>query len=163
MGLWKLSENGKQNLLRIYSENSFFGYRSLLGQDEYYASTIALKPSQVLYFPFNDISELQNEVPEVFQYFTVFLASELKEAELRLTRASSMKMKHRVINTLLYLKKHHGDYTWTYREIGEYCGGETETVIRICNQLKHAGVLQKESRHWKIVNEQKLIAMQNEH
>ena len=105
MGLWKLSKNGKQNLLRIYSENRFFGYRSLLGQDEYYASTMALKPSRVLYFPFKDISELQSKVPEVFQYFTVFLASELKEAELRLTRASSMKMKHRVINTLLYSQK----------------------------------------------------------
>lgn len=161
VGLGKLSPNGKQSLLRIYSSNRFFGYRSLLGQDDYYASTMALKPSIVVYFPFHAIRDLQERVPEVFQYFTVFLASELKEAELRLSRASSMKMKHRVIDSLLFLKEHHSDYTWTYREIGEYCGGETETVIRICNQLKNDGLLKKESRHWKIVDKARLVAIRD--
>ena len=102
-------------------------------------------------------------MPEVFQYLTIFLSTELKEAEMRIFRVSSMKMKHRVIDSLLYLNNNHRDYSWTYREIGEFCGGETETVIRICNQLKTAGALKKESRHWKIVDEQKLLELRDQY
>lgn len=163
VGLGKLALNGKQSLLRIYSKHCFFGYRSLLGQDDYYASTVALKSCQLLYFPFKSIAELQEKVPEVFRYFTIFLSSELKEAEIRIFRASSMKMKHRVIDSLIYLNKNHCNYSWTYREIGEFCGGETATVIRICNQLKTAGALKKESRHWKIVDEKKLRELREQY
>lgn len=161
IGLEKLSPNGKQSLLRIYSKQRFFGYRSLLGQDEYYASTVALKPSEITYFPFQNLEQLQQKVPEVFQYFTVFLASELKEAELRLSRASCMKMKSRVIDSLLYFKNNHENYAWTYREIGEYSGGETETVIRICNQLAKLGAIKKEKRRWSIIDAEKLLTLRD--
>ena len=163
VGLGKLSPNGKQSLLRIYSEQRFFGYRSLLGQDDYYASTMALKPSEIIYFPFLNLNQLLQKVPEAFQFFTIFLASELKEAELRLSRASSMKMKNRVIDSLLYFKNNHDDYDWTYREIGEYSGGETETVIRICNQLVLSGAIKKEQRQLTIIDEDKLLALRDEY
>ena len=159
VGLHKLSRNGKQRLLRVYSERSFFGYRSLLGQDRYYGSAIVLKPCSALFFPFDNIATLQEKVPDVFRYFASFLCTELKDAELRIFRSSSVKMKDRVIDSLLYLHNHHGHYSWTYREVGEFCGGETETVIRICNQLKLAGALKKESRHWRIVDERRLLEL----
>ncbi|WP_066013845.1 Crp/Fnr family transcriptional regulator [Endozoicomonas atrinae] len=157
VGLNKLSWNGKQRLLRVYSEQSFFGYRSLLGQDHYYGSAIVLKPCRVLFFPFNSIEAIQEKVPDVFRFFASFLCAELKDAELRIFRSSSVKMKDRVIDSLIYLNNFHGHYSWTYREVGEFCGGETETVIRICNQLKKSGALKKESRHWKIIDEKKLL------
>ncbi|WP_020584018.1 Crp/Fnr family transcriptional regulator [Endozoicomonas elysicola] len=159
VGLHKLSPNGKQRLLRVYSEHSFFGYRSLLGQDPYYGSAIVLKPCNVLFFPFDKITELEKKVPDVFRYFSSFLSTELKDAELRIFRSSSVKMKDRVIDSLLYLQNYHGNYDWTYREVGEFCGGETETIIRICNQLKQVGALKKESRHWRIVDERKLLSL----
>ncbi|WP_067515750.1 Crp/Fnr family transcriptional regulator [Endozoicomonas ascidiicola] len=159
VGLHKLSGNGKQRLLRVYSQKGFFGYRSLLGQDRYYGSAIVLKSCSVVFFPFNNIDLLQEKVPDVFRFFASFLSAELKDAELRIFRSSSEKMKHRVIDTLIYLHKNHGSYSWTYREVGEFCGGETETVIRICNQLKSAGLLKRESRRWEIVDEGRLLEL----
>ena len=161
VSLHKLSASGKQRLLRIYSENSFFGYRSLITRERYHGSAIALKPCMVLVFPFGHIEELQQKVPDVFRYLATFLCGELKDAELRIFRNTSATMKQRVLDALAYLHQHHGHYPWTYREVGEFCGGETETVIRICNQLKKAGVLKKESRHWKVVDEQKLLELKD--
>ena len=115
----------------------------------------------VLFFPFSHIEELQQKVPDVFRYLATFLCGELKDAELRIFRTTSATMKQRVLDALAYLHQHHGHYPWTYREVGEFCGGETETVIRICNQLKKAGVLKKESRHWKVMDEQKLLELKD--
>lgn len=159
VGLAKIAPNGKQSLLRVYNNGHFFGYRSLLGQERYYGSTMALQATELLHFPFKNMQQLQQTVPEAFRYFTLFLAAELKEAELRLSKASAMKTRHRIIDSLLYLNSKNDGYSWTYREIGEFCGGETETIIRLCNQLKSQGILAKENRRWKIIDHDKLAAL----
>ncbi len=161
VGLYKLSLNGKQRLLRIYSKNSFFGYRSLLGGESYHCTTVAFKPCHIVFFPFQDIQELHDKVPDVFRYFASFLCSELKDAELRIFRSSSVKVKHRVIDSLHYLHANHGEYEWTCREVGEFCGSETETVIRVCNELKRAGALTKAGRHWKVIDNGMLLELKN--
>ena len=42
----------------------------------------------------------------------------------------------RVMDSLYFLKQNFPDYNWTYREIAEYAGCETETAIRIAKELK---------------------------
>ena len=146
VGLFKISSNGKENILRLYQDESYFGYRSLFSNESYYGCTRALKPSTVLHIPVESLKQLTETAPEVLASLSIQLSEELREAETRLTSLANNKVKKRVIEALLHLKKHHPEYQWTRREIGEYSGGETETVTRICSQLNKDGYLDIKGR-----------------
>lgn len=51
------------------------------------------------------------------------------------------------MDSLYFLKQHFPDYNWTYREIAEYAGCETETAIRIAKELKQNGAFDRISVH----------------
>ena len=75
------------------------------------------------------------------------LADELREAEERLAKSAYLRTLDRVMDSLYFLKQNFPDYNWTYREIAEYAGCETETAIRIAKELKQNGALDRISGH----------------
>ena len=77
----------------------------------------------------------------------MFIADELREAEERLAKSAYLRTLDRVMDSLYFLKQHFPDYNWTYREIAEYAGCETETAIRIAKELKQNGAFDRISGH----------------
>src|SRR5690554_6272095 len=45
VGLFSLSEEGQETLLRVFSKDSIFGHRSFVAQEPYHASAICLAPT----------------------------------------------------------------------------------------------------------------------
>ncbi|RRD41222.1 Crp/Fnr family transcriptional regulator, partial [Tessaracoccus sp. OH4464_COT-324] len=68
------------------------------------------------------------------------LANELRDAEERLAKSAYLRTLDRVIDSLYFLTTNFPYYNWTYREIAEYAGCETETAIRIAKELKQNGL-----------------------
>lgn len=146
VGLYQVSELGKESLLRIYSSGSFFGYRSLFTNQEYPSTARAMLDCEVIHIDIKNLDSLYNISPDMASYLTKEVCTELGEAEKRLMQFNAFSAKKRILDTIYFMFQTYPDYPWTYREIGEYSGTDTSTVIRYCKILKESGVLIKTSK-----------------
>lgn len=141
VGLYHMLENGKVCLVRIYHQGEFFGYRSLFGNSFYHCSSRVLKPASLTRITPHEPQGFLNHLPTLGSHLLSRLASEFGDAEKRLASMAYDKTIQRVINSIEFLHEQWPEYTWTWREIAEYAGCETETAIRISRTLKEQGLL----------------------
>ncbi|MGF1736430.1 Crp/Fnr family transcriptional regulator [Photobacterium satsumensis] len=134
-----VSESGKDSILRLYQEGEFFGFRSMISNEKYYASARALIDCDLTFIRIPSLELLNQISPETSSRLFAQLAKELRQAEQRMAKIATSKVKERVLDSIYHLINTYPDYPWTRREIGEYCGSETETIIRVCRQLKSEG------------------------
>ncbi|MFS1414765.1 hypothetical protein BCU70_01895 [Vibrio sp. 10N.286.49.C2] len=146
IGLYQVSEGGKESLLRIYGPGSYFGYRSLFTGQNYPSTARAMLNSIVVKINVNDFKSLDEIAPNLASYLMKEVCYELGEAEKRLMQFNGFNARKRILDTIAYFFEMHPDYPWTYREIAEYSGTDITTVIRYCKGLKETGLLRKDSR-----------------
>lgn len=157
IGLYQVTESGKESLLRIYGPGSYFGYRSLFSEQKYPATARTMVNSELMKININDFTELESLAPILSAYLMREVCEELGEAEKRLMQQTSGSSKKRILDAIYHLFSFYPNYSWTYREIGEYSGTDTTTVIRYCKVLKEAGCLKQNSRkpvptHMKLIS-----------
>ncbi|MDH2926696.1 Crp/Fnr family transcriptional regulator [Lonepinella koalarum] len=141
IGLFHLLENGKESLLRIYQAGDYFGFRTLFSHDSYHCSAKVLKDVELDKIELHDLSAFITANPDFVHHLMIQLADELQDAEQRLAKASYTRSLDRVADSIMYLKKEFPEYAWTHREIAEFSGCETETEIRINQELKRKGII----------------------
>ncbi|MDR9825604.1 Crp/Fnr family transcriptional regulator [Vibrio sp. FNV 38] len=146
IGLYQVSESGKESLLRIYGPGSYFGYRSLFTKQNYPATARSMLDSTVVHTCVSDFKTLDRQSPELANYLMKEVCGELGEAEKRLIQFSAFSAKKRILDSVFHVFDMYPDYPWTYREISEYSGTDISTVIRFCKKLKEMGFLLKDSR-----------------
>ncbi|AJR09076.1 putative cAMP-binding protein - catabolite gene activator and regulatory subunit of cAMP-dependent protein kinase [Photobacterium gaetbulicola Gung47] len=146
VGLYQVSETGKESLLRIYGPGSFFGYRSLFTNQHYPSTARAMLDSKIVHVDVNDFKSLDLAAPCLADFLMKEVCAELGEAEKRLMQFNAFSAKKRILDTIYYVFHTYPEYPWTYREIGEYSGTDTTTVIRYCKTLKESGILESNSR-----------------
>jgi CRP-like cAMP-binding protein len=157
IGLFQVSEIGRETLLRIYAGGSFFGYRSLFTEQTYPSTARAMLNSEIVHIDIKDFASLNLIAPEVACQLTKEVCGELGEAEKRLMQFNAYCARKRILDTVHYIFRTYPDYPWTYREIGEYSGTDTSTVIRYCKTLKEIGILNKNSRKPQPVDLNRLV------
>ena len=146
IGLYQISENGKETLLRIYGPGSFFGYRSLFTQQQYPSTARAMIESKIEKIRLHNFDELNHVAPKLAGYLVQEVCTELGESEKRLLQYNLFNSPKRIIDAIHFLFSQYPTYSWTYREIGEYSGTDTTTVLRICKKLKEVNLLDNHSR-----------------
>ncbi|MGR5287223.1 Crp/Fnr family transcriptional regulator [Vibrio maritimus] len=152
IGIYQTTESGKESLLRIYGPGYFFGYRSLFTEQDYRSTARAMLPSHLSHIQLDTFQELEAISKELSGYLVRGVCYELGEAESRLTQMTSNSAKVRIMDAIGYLFDNHPEYQWTYREVGEYSGTDTTTVIRFCKELKNCGALDDSSRKLHVKN-----------
>ena len=157
LALTYISENGTESLLRIFTNCCLFGHRTFLAHGQYHATATVLKDAEVLFMD----ESLANEILKTNNDFVVRMAQnlaiDLKNAENRLRDMVGKRASQRVIETLIFLKHQTPDFSWTRREIGEFCGVKTETVSRALSELESNGLIERVGRTISILDEEKLI------
>lgn len=161
VGLFINDSNGKERIIRLYDNSGYFGCRSFISGEQYHSTSITLTETTVEHFPFSSPKELMHQSPEDFYRITLALSVELGEAEHRLANMANLKVRSRIIDTLIYLLNRYPDYHWTRREIAEFCGCEPETAIRICRALEKDGLISGIGRQLKIIDQESLTALRN--
>ena len=157
VGLYQLTEGGKESLLRIYGPNSYFGYRSLFTHQTYPSTARAMLPSTITKLnidSFNTLLELDSALAHSLMQE---VCHELGQAETRLVDFNNCNAKRRINKTLHYFFCTYPNYPWTYREISEYSGTDITTTIRHCATLKASNILDKTSRKPKLSKQEQLI------
>lgn len=150
IGLYHSLENGKETLIRLYHSNQYFGFRTLFSHTPYHCTARVLQDASIIRIQPISYARFLAENPEFSQYLINQLACELHDAEHRLTSTAYKRSYDRVVDAIVSLTESYPDYPWTYREVAEFCGCETETAIRISRELKKQGILDKSHRHLRI-------------
>ncbi|MCB9063019.1 MAG: Crp/Fnr family transcriptional regulator [Halobacteriovoraceae bacterium] len=157
VGLVNILPNGEESLLRVFGPNNFFGHRTMLANETYHSTTIALDETRLCFVSKERFYEIIHKQPDILLKMTEILAKELKAAELRLRDSTGKKAQTRIIESLVYLKTKHPNHRWTRKEIGEYSGTKTETVARVLSLLEKENLIKKIGRNILIESTEDLL------
>lgn len=157
VGLTDITDTGNEILLRVFGKNFYFGHRSFLANESYHATTVCLTDVILYHIPFEDIDELIVKSPQLVKHLLKVLAMELRLAEEKFNDLSGKAATSRIIESLIFLKHRNENYNWTRKEIGEFCGCQTETVTRVLTLCEKAGLISKDGRKIIILDENNLL------
>ena len=111
-------------------EKEFFGYRSLLSEEPYYFSAIALTDATLCLLPKQHLDRAIEDNPQLAKLLIKQLAMDLKTSDQRWLSQTSEGAHERVERALRELNQKVPEYKWTKREIAQFAGTTTETVFR---------------------------------
>ena len=159
IGLFHISESGKETFLRIFSKNSLFGHRSYFASENYHASTIALTETKFKHILPKECESFFQEQPDALRAITTELAKDLGKAEVRLAGLQDKTTNQRIAESLVFLKLKYPEKTWTRKEIAGYSCSSSESVTRFLTYCEDQNVLRKTGRDFEILDREKILSL----
>jgi CRP-like cAMP-binding protein len=154
-------ENGKTQIAQVYGKGSMIGYRALFSEDEYKSSAIAVDQTELCFIPKTTILELVKRNPDLALRFLKQLSDDFRMMESRLHRVSANTAVERIAEALLFLRENFHEKNWTRKEISEWAGTTTETVIRTLALFEEEGLIEQKGRVINIVKRNLLLKKAN--
>ncbi|PHR99872.1 MAG: Crp/Fnr family transcriptional regulator [Leeuwenhoekiella sp.] len=155
--LSKLSENGKDQIVKIASKGEVMGQRSLIAEEAANLSAVALNDMQLCFIPKENFTESLSKNPEFIQALLKNMAHELKLADDVIVNIAQKTVNQRVAGILLYLDTHFGTDADGYlslvlsrNDIADVVGTATELCIRTLTKFKKEGLIETEGKRIKI-------------
>jgi CRP-like cAMP-binding protein len=162
VGLTYVGLKGEEHLLRIFKVGRVHGHRSIFANEVYHSSAVALEDSEISVIPKECLFEMIKQKPEMAFHFLNVLAVELKEAELKLISRSEKDVAGRIAETLIYLTEQYPEHSWTRREIAEFCGSTTPTVIKTMAKFEEKGWISQSGRKFLILKKKNLLSVSDD-
>ncbi|TYP98995.1 CRP-like cAMP-binding protein [Tenacibaculum adriaticum] len=161
--LSKLSENGKDQIIKLVVKGDLIGQRSIISGERANLSATALNDMELCFIPKNEIiKELQQNVSFSMNMLQQ-LAGDLKEADNIIVDMAQKTVTQRIAETLLYLYDNFGFDADGYLNIilsredyASIVGTATESAIRVLSQLKKEKLISSFGKQIKIENLEKL-------
>jgi CRP-like cAMP-binding protein len=150
--------DGKTQIVQVYTAGSMIGYRALFTEEPYMSAAIAVEESEICFIPKATILGLIQEQPELALKFLTQLSHDFRMMETRLQRITSRTATERVAEALLFLRENFEEKNWTRKEIAEWAGTTTETVIRTLADLEQEKLIEQKGRSIKILKRDVLLA-----
>ena len=160
--IFRLGNDGKEQVVRIVTPSSFFGLRALISGWNYSTSAVTLEDSVICLIPKRPFLKVTLKNPEVSHCLMVFLSSMLEEAENKLTSLAQKPVKERLAETLITLhdvfNKQGGNnhINLSRTDLANIIGTATESVIRLLSELKDEKIINISGRKIIILNFDKL-------
>lgn len=167
--VYKLGAEGKEQIVRFANTGDLLGYRSLLSEEPYQASAIAMEDSIICALSKHNFNEILRNNNNLALKTIHLLASDLKESEKKMIHITQKPVIERVSEALLILKEKFNfdvdgktlNISLTRREIGDIAGVTTETTIRTLSDLKKENIIHLKGKHIEITNLPKLVNFAN--
>jgi CRP-like cAMP-binding protein len=157
--LTKLSENGKDQVVKLIVKGELLGKRSLINDESTNLSAIALNDMEMCFIPKSEIMMDLNKNPNFTMDVLKNMAVELKYADDSLVNMAQKSVKKRLADTLLYVNNNFGLDEESYLTIvlsredyASIVGTATESAIRILSQFKKGGLISTSGKRIKIEN-----------
>jgi CRP-like cAMP-binding protein len=146
------TEDGADHTLRILGPGQALGYRSLLSDEVYNGSGIAIDDVSVCFISKSLLFSIAEEVPAAGLKLMVQLSRDLRLAEEKWITQVDRGASERVAEALLFLNEYFHGQPWTRREIAQWAGTTPETVMRTLAQLVRDGLIECDNRLYKILD-----------
>jgi CRP-like cAMP-binding protein len=161
--------DGKEQILRLAKEGDVIGYRSLIANERYHCSAVAIEDSSICVIDRNYFWTTINENPKLLFQVIKKMSSDLKAAEEHIVSLSQKNVRERMAEALLFFKATFGfesdgktlNVVLTREEIADYVGTSTESAIRLLSEFNQDKIIQLEGKKIKILDLQKLIKTAN--
>ncbi|WP_296382998.1 Crp/Fnr family transcriptional regulator [Winogradskyella sp.] len=155
--LTKLSENGKDQVVKLVVKGGLLGKRSLVSDQKTNLSAVALNDMEMCFIPKAEIMKDLSKNPKFTMDVLKEMAEDLKEADESLVNMAQKSVKARTAEILLYIHDHFGTDTEGFLSIvlsredyASIVGTATESAIRILSQFKKDGLISTSGKRIKI-------------
>lgn len=146
--LSKLSENGKDQIVKMVVKGQLLGQRSLISEEASNLQAVALNDMEVCFIPRNEIiNDLQNNPKFSFDVLKE-MAQDLKGADNIIVNMAQKSVRQRLAETLVYIHDSFGvnpDRTLSVllsrEDFANIVGTATESAIRVLSQFKKEGLI----------------------
>lgn len=166
--VYRLSQDGKEHIVRLVGPGDVIGYKALLGSDIYTETAAALEPTVVCFVPQEAFMEVVKGSPDFPMRMMELLSSNLQEVETRLANWAQKSVRERLAETLLMLYTSYGvdsqdhlNVELTREDLAGIVGTATESLIRTLSDLKKRKLIAVKGRNIKILNTKELAELAN--
>lgn len=167
--LSKLGKDGKEQIVRFSKTGDIMGYRSLLSNEPYQATAVAMEDSYICMISKDNFLKIIEENPRLSLKLIQLLSHDLKTAEQHLIDVAQKTVKERISESLLLLRSTFSflddgitlNITMTRSEIADMAGTTTESTIRMLTQLSEEKIINLVGKHIQILNFDKLLQCAN--
>lgn len=161
--LTKLSQNGKDQVVKLVVKGGLLGKRSLVSEQKTNLSAIALNDMEMCFIPKNEIMSDLSKNPKFTMDVLKEMAHHLKDSDDSLVDMAQKSVKTRMADILLYIHDNFGTDDQGYLSIilsredyASIVGTATESAIRILSQFKKEGIISTSGKRIKIEDHAKL-------
>lgn len=162
--IYKLSLEGKEQILHIFGEGEFFGEVPVFAGGSYPAHAEALEASRMLFFPRSAFIELVKREPQLSMNMLASLSLRLRRFTHLIEDLSLKEVPGRLAAYLLYLSEHDRqsssfDLDITKGQLASLLGTIPETLSRILGKMSQQGFIQVEGRTIRILDRKALESL----
>lgn len=162
--IYKLSLEGKEQILHIFGEGEFFGEVPVFSGGNYPAHAETLEASQVLFFPRSAFIELVKREPQLSMNMLANLCLRLRRFTHLIEDLSLKEVPGRLAAYLLYLSEHNEesdsfDLDITKGQLASLLGTIPETLSRILGKMSQQGFIHVEGRSIRILNRDAMVSL----
>ncbi len=164
--VYKISADGKEQILYLAKPGDFLGYRALISEEFYNAAATVIEEGAICYIPKSDFLHILNNNPQFFQKIIKKMCSDMGVMEEKLVTIAQKSVRERLAATLLMLKETYGlegdqseliDIALSREDLANIIGTATETVIRLLSDFKQNKLIAFEGKKIKVLNQQALV------
>ena len=163
--VYKLSSQGKEQIINIAKPGDFLGYRAILSEEFYSASATVLEDAAICFIPREDFLGLLRSNPDFFQRIIKNICHELGVMRERISDLAQKSVRERLAGSLLMLKETYGvdgekstliDIQLSREDLANIVGTATETVIRLLSEFKKDGLISLDGKKIKVLKPREL-------
>jgi CRP-like cAMP-binding protein len=155
--LSKLSENGKDQIVKMVVKGQLLGQRSLISDESSNLQATALNDMEVCFIPKSEIiADLQKNPKFSFDVLKD-MAHDLKEADDVIVNMAQKSVRQRLAETLIYIRESFGvnpdgtiSILLSREDYANIVGTATESAIRVISQFRKEGLISTIGKHIKI-------------
>lgn len=163
----KLSENGKDQVVKLALKGGMIGQRSLVSGEPSNLTATAVNDMQICFVPKNEILEDLQKNSNFSMDVLKNMAIDLKNSDDQLVDMAQKTVKQRLANTLVYIQHKFGSnadgftmLTLSREDYASIVGTATESAIRILSQFKKEGLISTKGKQIKIEDEAGLLRVE---
>lgn len=167
--IFQMSENGKEQIVRMATVGDVIGYRALLSKEHYTSTAEAITDSEICFIPKELFFDMLAKNFDVTNGLMRLLTKDLRLAESKITGLAQKSVKERMAEALLFMKETYGfekdnktiNVILTREEIANLVGTATETAIRLLSALKTKNLIDFDGKKIKLLNIPQLTYIAN--
>ena len=164
--LYKRASDGKEQVVRIARSSQFLGYSSLIADQRYNLTAMAMEDCKICMVPKDQIQKLIDENHNFMESIIKLMGRSLDQSVDRMADLAYKPVRGRLAEALLYLSSVYksetntsGIITMTREDLASFVGTVKETVIRVLKEFKEAELVETDKSNIIIKNKAGLIKL----
>ncbi len=159
----KLSENGKDHIIKLLKKGDIIGQRSLINNEATNLSAVALQDMELCFIPKSEIiNDLANNADFSMEMLRI-LAENVRDTDNMVIDFAQKSVKQRLAKSLILFKGTFGedaegyiDIVLTREEIANIIGTATESAIRLISEFKKKNFIETSGKKIKLLDQRGL-------